>query len=100
MENNPGRGGAVTGGAFDQSKAPDVGCLLAVPVEPAAAGAGWVVGATVVFPEGGASAAKPSNAIASVAELRQKLKTDLIDFAHFADGKVIVCEPLLLESWR
>ena len=104
MENSPGRGGAVTGGTFDQSKAPEAGCLLAASVV-FPAGTVWVVGATVVLPAGGDSAAKPLSAMARVPTPMQKLKTDFTDFAEFVDGRmvvavVIVLGPLLLESWR
>ena len=79
MENNPGRGGADTGGAFDQSKAPDAGCLPAAAGVPIAVGATWVAGAAVALPAGGGSAAKPFSDRARAPMARERLKTDFTD---------------------
>jgi hypothetical protein len=93
MEKSPGRGGAVTGGCFDQSKAPEAGCLLAVSVVPTAFG--WAVGAAAVFPAGGGSAAKPFSAKAKVPMARERLKTDFT-----GERAIVVFRPPGLASQR
>ncbi|WP_254773523.1 hypothetical protein, partial [Nitrosospira sp. Nsp13] len=71
MENMPGRGGAVTGGAFDQSNG-----VPAVGVAGAAGAAAGAAGVPAALAAGAGSAAKTWHASPNVPAPRHHFKSD------------------------